>query len=123
MAKELDRLMKGTQFAGKAMFKHDALSLMSAKETRLWMQRTFVNGRSIYSRQLLPQAGLNERIEVEGGGRFNMRYANRPPGNLPRIMSLDEYANNALVVATNEHVSVTRDLPRGPDVHSNRPKV
>ena len=90
MAKELDRLMKGTQFAGKAMFKHDALSLMTAKETRLWMQTTFVNGRSIYSRWLLPQAGLNERIEVEGG-RFNRRYANRPPGNLPRLMSLDEY--------------------------------
>ena len=31
-------------------------------------------------------------------------------------MSLDKYASNALVVATNDHVSVTRDLPREPDV-------
>ena len=77
MAKEPDRLMEGTQFAGKAIFKHDALPLVAAKETRLWIQRTFVNGRSIYSRWLLPEVGLNEHIEVEGG-RFNTRYANRP---------------------------------------------
>ena len=49
MAKESDRLMEGTQFEGKAIFKHDARSLVTAKETWLWMQRTFVNGRLIYS--------------------------------------------------------------------------
>ena len=107
--------MEGTQFEGKAMFKHNTLSLITAEETRLWMQRTFANRRTIYSRWVLPQASLNERIELEGA-QFNTRYANRPPGNLPRLMSLDKYANNALVVATNDHVSATRDLLRGLDV-------
>ena len=34
MALETDEVMKGTQFEGKGMFKHDALLLMTAKETR-----------------------------------------------------------------------------------------
>jgi len=33
MALERDEVMKGTQFEGKGMFKHDALSLMTAIET------------------------------------------------------------------------------------------
>ena len=118
MAKESDRLMEGTQFEGKAMFKHDALSLMTAKGTREWMEKTLVNGRSIYSRWLLPEAGLNKRIDL-GGGRFTRRYANRPPGNLPRLMILDKYGNNALVVATDDHVSVAWDLPYGPDISTD----
>ena len=35
----LDRLMLGTKYEGKAMFKHDALSLVTAKETREWMKK------------------------------------------------------------------------------------
>ena len=66
MALETDEVMKGTQFEGKGMFKHDALLLMTAIETRNWMKVTFVNGQSLYSRWLLPEAGLNNVLEVEG---------------------------------------------------------
>ena len=34
MAVELDRLMEGTQHKGPAMYKHDALALMTTKEKK-----------------------------------------------------------------------------------------
>ena len=71
------------------MLKHDALSLMTATETRDWMKVTFVDGRSIYSQWLLPEVGLSNVLEVEGS-KPTTRFANRPPGNVPRLMSLDE---------------------------------
>ena len=115
MALETDEMMKGTQFKGKGMFKHDALSLMTAIETRDWMKVTFVNGRSLYSRWLLPEAGLNNVLEVEGS-KPTARFANRPPGNVPRLMSLDECANKNLMDCVNRHISATKRMDRGPDV-------
>ena len=115
MALETDEVMKGTQFEGKGMFKHDALSLMTAIETRNWMKVTFVNGRSLYSRWLLPEAGLNNVLEVEGS-KPTARFANRPPGNVPRLMSLDECANKNLMDCVNRHISATKRMDRGPDV-------
>ena len=67
MAVETDEMMKGTKFEGKGLFKHDALSLMTAKATRDWMRRTKLNCRSLYSRSLLPEQGLNVTIEMEDG--------------------------------------------------------
>ena len=115
MAVETDEVMKGTQFEGKGLFKHDAMSLMTATETREWMKVTFVNGRSIYSRWLLPEAGLNDVIEVEDS-KSTMRFANQPPGNVPRLMSLDECANKNLMDCVNRHISATKQMDRGPDV-------
>ena len=42
MTVETYKVMKGTRFEGKGMFKHDALLLMTATETREWMKVTFV---------------------------------------------------------------------------------
>ena len=42
MAVETNEVMKGTRFEGKGLFKHDALLLMTATETREWMKVTFV---------------------------------------------------------------------------------
>ena len=99
-------MMKGTQFERKGLFKHDALSLMTAKATQDWMRRTMLKGRSLYSRWLLPEQGLNTTIEMEGG-RTNTRFCDRPPGNLPRLMSLDEAGNKALRDAVNCHIYAT----------------
>lgn len=118
MAVETDEMMKGTQFEGKGLFKHDALSLMTAKATRVWMQRYILNGRSLYSRWLLPEQGLNATIEMEGG-RTNTRFRDRPPGNLPRLMSLDEAGNKALRDAVNRHIYATRHLVRANDVETD----
>jgi len=118
MALESDRLMLGTKYEGKAMFKHDALSLMTARETREWMKKTKIAGRTLHERWLLPEAGLNEVITLEGG-RISKAYANRPPGNLPRLMALDECANKNLMDCVNRHISATRKLVRGPDVKTD----
>ena len=66
------------------------------------MKATEVNGRSIFSRWLLPEAGLNDKITVDG--KTTTRYQARPPGNLPRLMSLDEFANKNLMDCVNSHV-------------------
>ena len=114
MAEESDRLMLGTEYEDEAMFKHDALALLTAKETKEWMKETFVNGRSIFSRWLLPEAGLNDSISVNG--KITTNYRGRPPGNLPRLMSLDEFGNKNLMDCVNSHISATDKLDRGPDV-------
>lgn len=68
VAEETDRVMVGTQHESKGLFKHDALSLMTATETRGWMKTEKVNGRSIHSRWLLPEAGLNDSLTPPPGG-------------------------------------------------------
>ena len=60
-------------FAGKTddwMFYHDALSLMTAKDTIAWMKE-----KGIYKRWILPVLGLNAARK---------RYANAPPGTRRR---------------------------------------
>ena len=82
------------------------------------MRRTILNGRSLYSWWLLPEQGLNATIEMEGG-RTNTRFRDRPPGNLPRLMSLDEAGNKALRDAVNRHIYATRHLVRANDVETD----
>jgi hypothetical protein len=114
MAVESDLLMVGTQHEGKALFKHDALVLMTASKMREWTKTEMVDGRSLFSRWLLPEAGLNDSITVNGNATTS--YRGRPPGNLPRLMALDEFGNKKLMDGVNRHISATRRLERGPDV-------
>ena len=56
-------------------------------------------------------------VDDEGGApAVDQRYCGRPPGNLPRLMSLDEFANKNLMDCVNRHISATKRLERGPDV-------
>ena len=117
VAEETDRVMVGTQHESKGLFKHDALSLMTATETRGWMKTEKVNGRSIHSRWLLPEAGLNDSLTPPPeGGKATPRFKERLPGNLPRLMALDEFGNKNLMDCVNRHVSSTKRLQQGPDV-------
>ena len=52
-------------------------------------------------------------------GKMTTRYQGRPPGNLPRLMSHDEFANKKLMDCVNAHVSATRRMVRGPDVNTD----
>ncbi len=107
--------MKGTVYQGKGMIKHDPLTLLTAADTVDWMKTKVINGRTIYSRWLLPEAGLNETIHVDG--KPTSRFGGpRPPGNLPQTVSLDEFANKLLMDCVNRHISATKRLERGPDV-------
>ena len=56
---------------------------------------------------------MNDAITVDG--RVTTRYRGRPPGNLPRLMSLDKFRNKALMDCVNCHISATKRLERGPD--------
>ena len=78
-----------------------------------WMKTYFVNGRSIYSSWVLPEAGLNDEIEVDG--KITTRYRGRPPGNLPRTIRLGKFANKNVTDAINRMISATKRLERGPD--------
>ena len=57
---------------------------------------------------------MNDTIIVEGR-RNTTRFQGRPPGNVPRLMSLDEFGNKSLMDCVNRHVSATKRLERGPD--------
>jgi hypothetical protein len=70
---------------------HDALSLLTAKQTRREMQE-----KGYLKHWVLPELGLNKKTI----------YAERPPGNSPEMMPWDCSLNNDLVEAVMRHVSV-----------------
>jgi hypothetical protein len=80
---------------GNFWFYHDALSLLTSKETRIEMEK-----RGILRHWILPQLGLN------GGTAF----AGRPVGNTPEGMPWDCVLNNCLIISVMYHVSVTAHL-------------
>ena len=53
--------MEGTSHAGDFFFYHDALSLMTAKETRKWMSE-----KGFMKKWLVPQNGVNGGTRYEG---------------------------------------------------------
>lgn len=75
---------------GNFWFHHDALSLLTGKETCNKME----------SHWMLPQLGLN------GGTSFG----GRPVGNTPKGMPWDCVLNNCLIIAVMNHVSATAHL-------------
>ena len=113
IAVETDEMMEGTRHEKKGLLKHDPMTLITASETIAWMKTYFVNGRTIYSRWVLPEAGLNDKIEVNG--KITTRYRGRPPDNLPRTIGLDGFANKNAMGAVNHMISATKRLERGPD--------
>ena len=88
---------------------------MTATATRDWMKTGMIDGRSIFSRWILPEAGLYDSI-LGLDGKRTKRYAGRPPGNLPLLMALDEFGNKNIVACVNRHISATKKEPRGTDV-------
>ena len=73
--------------------------------------------RSLLSCWLLPEAGLNDFITAHG--KTTTRYGGRPPGNLPRLMSLDEFGNKVLMDSVNAHISAMKKMECGPDVNTD----
>ena len=110
MSVRSDEMVVGTAHEGKAVWKHDALTLLTAKETIEWMKETMLAERSLYLRWLLPEAGLNDVITAHG--KTTARYGGRPPGSLPRLMSLDEFSNKNVIDSVNDQVSATKKMER-----------
>lgn len=117
MSVKSDNLMVGTEHEGEAKWKHDAMVLLTAKETIKWTRTAMLAGQSLLSCWVLPEAGLNDFIAAHG--KTTTRYGRRPPGSLPRLMSLDEFGNKVLMDSVNDHISATKKMMRGPDVNTD----
>ena len=82
MMKEAENLMKGSVHEDDFFIVHDALVLMTAKETIEWMKE-----KNYYHRWLLPMNGF------QGG----TPYAGRHVGNSPEFVPLDNSLNSDIL--------------------------
>jgi hypothetical protein len=94
---ESELLFRGTPNENDWWFWHDALSLMTAKETVLWMKE---NG--YYSRWLLPELDLYQDYP-----EVKRRYDGRPIGDTPEGMPLDNNLNQDLHTDVERQVAAT----------------
>ena len=83
MVSATTKVMKGTKYEGKGLFFHDALSLITAKETVRWMKKN-----DVYKYWIIPELGCNDIV-----GTNKNCYAKRPVGNSPELMCLDMSLN------------------------------
>jgi len=91
---ETEALFRGQTFNWG--FYHDALSLMTAKDTIAWMKENH-----IYIRWILPELGLNAERK---------HFANAPVGNSPEFMPLDNSLNKDIHDGVDRHVLYTSHL-------------
>ena len=82
MMREAENLMKGSIHEDNFFIIHDALLLMTAKETIEWMKE-----KNYYHRWLLPMNGLQDRTP----------YTGRHVGNSPECMPLDNSLNRYIL--------------------------
>ena len=82
MMKEAENLMKGSVHEDGFCIVHDALVLMTAKDTIEWTKK-----KNYYHHWLLPMNGLQDRTP----------YAGRPVGNSPEFMPLENILNRDIL--------------------------
>ena len=97
MMKESDNLMKGSVNEGVFFIVHDALVLMTAKETMIWMKEN-----NCFHRWLLPMNGLQD----------GTLYARRPVGNSPEITPLYNSLNRDILHSLRFYCVLSRFFAR-----------
>jgi predicted flap endonuclease-1-like 5' DNA nuclease len=100
MVGESQRVMEGTHHEDDWFFYHDALSLMTAKETIQWMRE-----KDYLKRWLLP---INQLSEDD---KDLKNFLHRPIGNSPEMMPWDCSLNKDIKDAVMRHVCYTCHLP------------
>ena len=93
MVKEAENLMKGSVHEDDFFIVHDALVLITPKETIQWMK-----DKNYYHRWLLPMNGLQDGTP----------YAGRPVGNIPEFMTLDNSINRYILHSLRFHCVLRR---------------
>ena len=88
MVKEAEKLMKGSVPEEDLFIVHDALVLMTSKETIIWMKEN-----NNFHRWLLHMNGLQDRTP----------YAGRPVGNSPEFMPLENILNRDILHSLRFH--------------------
>ena len=96
---ESKKVMKGTKHVEDWVFYHDALSLMTAKETVEWMKK-----QGHYKRWILPENDLHSDDQSLSA------YLHRPVGNSPENMPWDTSLNQDVKKAVEHHVNLTHEL-------------
>jgi transposase-like protein len=92
-------IFRGTKYEDSWFFNHDALSLMTAKETVEWMKE-----KGYYERWLLPVMGLHsDDPDLKA-------YLGTIPGSGPENMLWDLSLNKDAHEDTNRHVVLTHEL-------------
>mmetsp|Transcript_15157 Transcript_15157/g.25127 ORF Transcript_15157/g.25127 Transcript_15157/m.25127 type:complete len:238 (+) Transcript_15157:240-953(+) len=101
IVRESARIFKGTTHEHDWYFYHDALSLMTAKESVAWMKY-----KGYYERWILPECGLlMDQKELK-------RYIGRPTGDTPEIMNWDSTLNKDVHESVKQHVHATITLDK-----------
>ena len=98
MMKEAGNLMKGSVHEDNFFVFHDAIVLMTAKETIEWMKYN-----NYYHRWLLPMKGLQDGTP----------YAGRPVANMPEFMPLDNSINRNILHSLRFHCVLSRFVLEG----------
>jgi hypothetical protein len=98
--KESELVFKGTIHQNDWWFWHDALSLMTAKDTIAWMKE-----KGYFSRWLLPELDLYRDFP-----EVKKRYNDRPIGDTPESMPLDNNLNQDLHTDVNRQIAATMML-------------
>jgi hypothetical protein len=88
-------VLKGTEWEDKWYFYHDALSQMTCKNTKEWMEKT-----GHIHKWILPMNTLSE----------GTIYARRPPGDSPECMPLDTVIFNDVHFGVNRQLMITEAL-------------
>ena len=110
MAKCTTEAMKGTEFEGRGLFYHDALSQLTEKETRKWMNSNTFDGRTYWSMWITPVLGCNDIVKGENG-KLVKCYSLRPVGNMPETMCLDNSLIQDVHTNVKSNVGATYFLP------------
>ena len=93
MTKEAEKLMKGSVHEDDFFIVHDALVLMTAKETIEWIKE-----KNCFHCLLLPMNGLQDGTP----------YAGRPVGNIPEFIPLDNSLNRYILHSLRFHCVLSR---------------
>ena len=95
---EAEKLMKGSVHENDFFIVHDDLVLMTAMETIKWMRQN----RYLH-RWLIPLNGLQD----------GNTYADRPVGNSPKFMPLDNSLNRDILHSLRMHSVLSRYIADG----------
>jgi hypothetical protein len=99
IVKETERMMRGMKHEEDWMFYHDALTLMTAKETIAWMK-----DKGHFERWILPA----NRLHTDDPSL--KYYFCKPVGNSPEMMPWDTSLNQDVKCAVDRHVMSMADF-------------
>ena len=99
---ESEAVMRGTKYQDTWRVYHDALSLMTAKDTKKWMAEA-----GYLHRWILPTSDLYDNMPD-----LKHKYNTNPIGNSPEFMPWDAHLNADVHSALDLHCTVARNLPK-----------